>query len=298
MQRSSFLKLGGMTFGALALGNRQLLAALTQDPWKIRMLTDQVGVFTEKGGTILFHLSKEGIVVVDTEFPEQAKHLITELNKKNQAGYRLLINTHHHGDHTGGNIEFKGLVPHLVAHANSLKNQQKVAETQKSADKQYFPDKTFTDTHVEKLGDETIRFRYFGAAHTDGDALIHFEKANIVHMGDLVNNRRYPYVDRTAGASIRNWITVLDKTTRTFDQKTTFVFGHASEGFEVYGKMDDINFMKGYFEKLLAFTQEQIKAGRTREEFVKNTAIPGVTEFVGAGIERSLTATWDELTGV
>lgn len=298
MKRSSFLKMGGLTVGALAFGSRELLAAMGEDPWKIKMLTDQIGVFTEKGGTILFYLSKEGMVVVDTEFPEQAKHLITELNKKSQAGFRLLINTHHHGDHTGGNIEFKGMVPKLVAHDNSLKNQKKVAEAQKSLDNQYLPDKTFTDTHTEKVGDETIRFHYFGAAHTDGDALIHFEKANIVHMGDLINNRRYPYVDRTAGASVRNWVTVLDKTASTFDKDTTFVYGHASEGFEVYGKMPDIRFMQAYFEKLISFTSSEIKAGKSRDEFLKNTSIPGVTEFIGGGIERSLTAAWDELTAV
>ncbi|RYY55313.1 MAG: MBL fold metallo-hydrolase, partial [Chitinophagaceae bacterium] len=183
MKRSSFLKIGGLTFGALAAGHQQLLASLTQDPFTIKMLTPEIGVFTEKGGTILFYLSTEGMVVVDTEFPEQAKHLIAELNKKNDKGFKLLINTHHHGDHTGGNIEFKGMVPQLLAHVNSLKNQRNVAEAQKSSDKQYFPDKTFTDSHVEKVGSETIRFHYFGPAHTDGDALIHFEKANIVHMG-------------------------------------------------------------------------------------------------------------------
>ena len=296
MQRSSFLKLGGLTLGALTLDSRQLLASLVQDPWTIQMLTPEIGVFTEKGGTILFYLSKEGMVVVDTEFPEQAKHLIGELNKKNDKGYRLLINTHHHGDHTGGNIEFKGMVPHLVAHANSLKNQRAVADKQGSADKQFFPDVTFSDTHTEKVGDETIRFHYFGPAHTDGDALIHFEKANVVHMGDLINNRRYPYIDRTAGASITNWVTVLDKTTKTFSKDTQFVYGHASTGFPVYGKVADINAMKDYFEKLIVFAQTEIKAGRTKDEFLKNKAIPGVTEWIGDGIERSLTAAYEEFS--
>jgi glyoxylase-like metal-dependent hydrolase (beta-lactamase superfamily II) len=120
--------------------------------------------------------------------------------------------------------------------------------------------------------------QYFGAAHTDGDALIHFEHADIVHMGDLINNRRYPYIDRTAGASIKNWIAVLEKTTKHFSKKTTFVYGHASDGFEVYGKMDDM------------------KAGTTKEVFIKNTSIPGVTEWVGDGIQRSLVAVYDELT--
>jgi glyoxylase-like metal-dependent hydrolase (beta-lactamase superfamily II) len=297
MNRRIFLRNSAFSFGALSLAHQSLLASFVQEPWTIKMLTEDIGVFTERGGTILFYLSKEGTVVVDTEFPEQANHLIEELKKKSTQPFALLINTHHHGDHSSGNISFKGLTPHVLAHANSLKNQQKVAIAQKSEDKQLYPDQTFTDTISKNIGKEKITLRYFGAAHTDGDALIHFENANIVHMGDLINNRRYPYIDRTAGASVRNWVSVLEKTQQTFDKNTTFVFGHASPGFEVYGKQADISAMKNYFEKLLAFTQAEIKAGKSKEEFLKNTSIPGVTEWVGDGIQRSLTATWEELAG-
>ncbi|PZR26997.1 MAG: MBL fold metallo-hydrolase [Citrobacter freundii] len=296
MDRRNFIRHGALGIGALGLAQNTLLASLIQDPWTIKMLTDTIGVFTERGGTILFYLSKEGTVVVDTEFPEQANHLIGEMKKRSTQPFALLINTHHHGDHTGGNISFKGLTPHVLAHSNSLKNQQKVAAAQKSEDKQLFPDQTFTDTISKNIGGEKITLRYFGPAHTDGDALIHFENANIVHMGDLINNRRYPYIDRTAGASVKNWVKVLDKTEKTFDNNTTFVFGHASTGFEVYGKKPDIVAMRNYFEKLLAFTEAEIKAGKSKEDFLKNTSIPGVTEWVGEGIQRSLTATWDELT--
>lgn len=295
MNRRNFIRHSALGIGALGLAQNSLLAAMTEDPWKIHMLTDTIGVFTERGGTILFFLSKEGPVVVDTEFPEQAGHLITELKKRSTQPFALVINTHHHGDHSSGNIAFKGLTPHVLAHENSLKNQQKAAAAQKSEDKQLYPDQTFTDKITKKIGQESITLHYFGPAHTDGDALIHFENANIIHMGDLINNRRYPYIDRTAGASVRNWVKVLEKTEKTFDNKTTFVFGHASPGFDVYGKKADIVAMRNYFEKLLVFTETEIKAGKTKEDFLKNTAIPGVTEWVGEGIQRSLTATWDEL---
>ncbi len=296
MNRRSFIRHSALGIGALGLAQNSLLAAMVQDPWKIHMLTDSIGVFTERGGTILFYLSKEGTVVVDTEFPEQAGHLITEMKKRSTQPFALVINTHHHGDHSSGNIAFKGLTPHVLAHENSLKNQQKAAAAQKAEDKQLYPDQTFSDKITKQIGKEKITLHYFGPAHTDGDALIHFENANIIHMGDLINNRRYPYIDRTAGASVRNWVKVLEKTEETFDNKTTFVFGHASPGFEVYGKKADIVAMRNYFEKLLAFTEAEIKAGKTKEDFLKNTSIPGVTEWVGEGIQRSLTASWDELT--
>lgn len=296
MNRKNFLQSAALGIGALTFQQSLLAQVFQQEAWKIKMLTDTIGVFTERGGTILFYLSKEGIVVVDTQFPEQSNHLITELKKRSEQPFKLLINTHHHGDHSSGNISFKGLVENVLAHENSKRNQERVAQQSKTEDKQLFPNQTFGKTWSQKIGTEKITLHYFGAAHTDGDALIHFEDANIVHMGDLINNRRYPFIDRTAGASIKNWIEVLEKTTKHFNKKTTFVYGHASEGFEVYGKVDDIKAMQHYFEKLLLFGETEVKAGTTKEAFVKNKSIPGVTEWVGSGIERSLIAVYDELT--
>jgi cyclase len=297
MNRRTFIGKFSLGFAAVTLISQRLFSAgISADPLRIKMLTNEVGVFTEMGGTILFYLSTEGIVVVDTEFPEQSKHLIDELRKKSDKPFQLLINTHHHGDHSSGNISFKGLVPKVLAHANSLKNQKNVATTQKTEDKQLYPDTTFTDTWAGKAGKEKITLRYFGAAHTDGDAMIHLENSNVVHMGDLVNNRRYPFIDRTAGASIQNWIVVLEKAMKTFDSKTTFVYGHASPGFEVYGKKDDLTAMKNYFEKLVDFTTKSLKAGTSKEDFLKTTAIPGVSDWVGDGIQRSLTAAYEEFS--
>ncbi len=294
MLRRDFLRSSALSVGALAVSHHTILKAFIDDPWKIKMLTDDFGVFTEKGGTILFYFSKDGIVVVDSQFPEQSKHLIDELKKRNDKPFHLLINTHHHGDHSSGNISFKGLTDRVLAHENSKKNQQRVAIAQKTEEQQLYPNQVFGSLWSEKVGKEKLTLHYFGPAHTDGDALIHFEHADIVHMGDLINNRRYPYIDQTAGASIKGWIDVLDKTIKKFGNKTTFVFGHASEGFDVYGKKDDIKAMKDYFEKLVAFTEKEIKAGKSKEEFLKNTSIPGVTEWIGTGIERSLTAAWNE----
>ena len=124
MHRRSFIQTSALTIGALTLAQKNLLSAFFDDPWKITMLRNDVGIFTEKGGTIAFFLSKKGIVVVDSQFPDQSKHLIDELKKRSDKPFKLLINTHHHGDHTAGNISFKGIVEHVLAHENSLKNQK------------------------------------------------------------------------------------------------------------------------------------------------------------------------------
>jgi cyclase len=297
MQRRSFLRTTGLSAGLLALAPKDLLASFLQQPaFKITMLRNDVGIFTERGGTIAFHVSKKGIVVVDSQFPDQSKHLIDELKKQHEQPFTYLINTHHHGDHTGGNISFKDMVGHVIGHENCLANYKRVAATQKNEDKQLFQDITFTDTWKQKVGSERIKAHYFGAGHTNGDAIIHFEHANVAHMGDLMFNRRYPAIDRSSGANLKSWTQVLDKTLTTFDNETLFVFGHAFNPEKVTGNKEDIKVFKDYIEKLLAFVDSEIKAGKSKDEIVKAKAIPGVTEMQGNGIDRNLQAAYDELT--
>jgi len=298
MQRRSFLRNTGLTLAGLGLLNKQSLASFLADPaWKIKMLTDEVGIFTEKGGTIMFLLTSKGMVVVDSQFPDTAPHLIGELKKKNTKPFRYLINTHHHGDHTGGNIAFKGVAEHVVAHINSKANQLKVAAEQKTAaNKFHVPDITFgAEGWNKKVGKERISAHYFGPGHTDGDSMIHFEHANIVHMGDLLFNRRHPFIDRTAGASIANWIIVLDKALSTFDAKTQFVCGHSGAGYDVVAQPNDLRAFGDYLGNLLKFTEGEIRLGKTKDEIIKAKEIPGSPEWKGDGIERPLAAAYAEL---
>ena len=297
MERRQFLKNTALTAGSLALLGRKSFAAMLADPtYQFKPLRNNVGMFAESGGTIAWLINKEGIVVVDAEFPDPAKHLIAELQKQSSQPFAWLINTHHHGDHTAGNISFKGIVKNVAAHANSLANQKAAAEKNNKADQQLYPDTTFTETWKVKVGDEHISAHYFGTGHTNGDSMIHFENANIVHTGDLVFNRLYPYIDRSAGASCKHWPLVLEAATKQFDKNTIFVFGHAFDPVKVTGTMEDVKLMKDFMEKLVAYVDGGIKAGKTKEEILSAKAIPGVTEWQGQGIERPLTAAYEELS--
>jgi glyoxylase-like metal-dependent hydrolase (beta-lactamase superfamily II) len=296
MNRRNFIHSSALTLGALTLAQQKVFSAMFDDPWKIKMLRNDVGVFTEKGGTIAFLLSKKGIVVVDAEFPEQSQHLITELKKRSDRPFKLLINTHHHQDHTAGNISFKGIVENVLAHENSLKNQKNVAVAQKIEDKQLYPDQTFTDSWCEKVGKEKICLYYHGTGHTDGDAIIYFENANIVHMGDLMFNRRHPFVDRSAGASMKNWIVALNEVENHFGNDTIFIFGHAADGYEVTGTKDDLRAFAEYLSKMLDFVGGEIKAGKTKDEVLKTTVLPFDTQWKGDGLQRPLQAAYEELT--
>lgn len=296
MHRRSFLQNSLLGMGVITLQKRKIFEAMQPDPWKIKMLTDNIGIFTEKGGTIAFHYAGDGITVVDAQFPDTAPHLIAELKKRKDEPIRLLINTHHHGDHTSGNIAFRGVTSRVLAHENSLTNQKKVAQANNTNDKQYYPTQTFGKEWNEDIGKEKVTLSYYGPAHTNGDAVVHFTHANIVHVGDLVFNRRHPFVDRSAGANMQSWINVLDDTMKNFDKKTVFICGHSGDGYDVTGSMDMLFSFQQYLANVLKFVGNGIKAGKSKEEILKATEIPGSPEWKGDGIERPLTAAYEELT--
>ena len=296
MQRRSFLRNTGLTAGLFALTPKDMFAAFLQQPaYKIKMLRGEVGIFTERGGTIGFYQSADGYVVVDSQFPDPAKHLIEELKKQKEMPFKFLINTHHHGDHTGGNISFKDIADHVVGHENCLANYKRVAEQAKSTDKQLFQDITFDKSWKQKIGKERIRAHYFGAGHTNGDAIIHFENANIAHTGDLLFNQLSPFIDRSAGANIQSWVQVMQKAQKTFDKDTLFVFGHAADPEKITGSLSDLAAFEDYLKRLLDFVDSQIKAGKTKDEIIKAKEIPGIS-WKNSGAERSLTAAYEELT--
>jgi cyclase len=297
MQRRVFLRNAGILAGASLLFQKQALAQFfnTQE-YKIKMLRRNVGIFTERGGTIGFVITDDGIVAIDSQFPDTAQHFITEAKKIKDKPFAYLLNTHHHGDHTSGNIAFKGIAEHVLAHENSLINQRTVAEKNNTMEKQLLPDLTFKDESKIKIGKEKIKGSYFGAGHTNGDAVYHFEEANIVHVGDLMFNKRHPFVDRSAGANISSWIKVLDKIVKEYNKETIYIFGHSLNAGEETGTAEDLKAFQTYLSQVLQFAEAEIKRGVTKEEFIKNTSIPGNTIWSGQGIERPLTAAYEELT--
>src|SRR5690606_8174145 len=160
-----------------------------------------VGYFTMRGGTIGYLVNDDGVVVVDTQFPEPAEAFLKGLATR--SGGRpvdILINTHYHGDHTGGNRVFGGVARRVVAHEKTAEHLRHPPGGGQAPEGQLFPDTTFTESWSADVGDERVTARYYGRAHTSGDALITFERANVVHMGDVMFHRRHPVVDRAAGA--------------------------------------------------------------------------------------------------
>lgn len=297
MERRKFIQHSAWALAMVSLYKTNAFAGLgTKRAYQFKLLRNDVGIFTEQGGTIAWLNGSTGFVVVDAQFPNTSPHVIEELKSLGDKPFKYLLNTHHHGDHTAGNIAFKGLVQQVVAHQNSLINQKIAAEKAKNGDKQLYPDVTFGKGWKAPVGKEKISAYYYGSGHTNGDAVYHFENANIAHLGDLLFNRRYPYIDKDNGAHIGNWITALDKIEQQFDSDTLFIFGHSLDPEKVTGNKDDIRAFRNYLDCVLTFVKAEMKAGKSKEEILKATAIPGAPEWKGDGIQRSLSAAYTELT--
>ena len=216
-----------------------------------------------------------------------------------RARRRILINTHHHGDHTAGNVSFRGVARSVVAHEMAAEHMRRPPGGNPPED-QLFPTTTFTDTWSADVGDERVVASYHGRGHTSGDTFVTFERANVVHMGDLMFHGRHPVVDRAAGATLRNWRTVLERAAQAHDGDTIYVFGHANTDLPVTGDRSDLTRFRDYIEALLEFVTTQVEAGRTRDEILAmREPLEGFREFGAfgrAGPRDPLTTAYQELT--
>jgi cyclase len=273
-----------------------------------RPLRGDVGVFTAKGGTIGWLSSKDALAVIDTQFPDTALICLKGIPGIGTRTIDVTINTHHHRDHTGGNGVFKPVSKTLVAQANVPKLQFEAAKRAEASDKvdpfatiasQVYADTTFTDVWRRELGSEIITAEFRGPAHTGGDAVIVFEKANVVHMGDLVFNRLYPVVDRPGGASIRGWIKSLEDSVAAYPADAIYIFGHGNAKFGVTGTRSDLLVMRDFHSAVLDYVGKQIAAGHDKPTVVALDNLPGFPDFhqpLPNRLGLILGAAFDELT--
>jgi cyclase len=281
-----------------------------------------VGTFTMRGGTVGWLVNPGGVAVVDTQFAAEARALLAGLQERSgNRGVDVLLNTHHHGDHTSGNGVFRGVARRVVAHGMADQHMRRAPQPpqqarapqqppspqpqqtqppQPPAPEPLYPDTTFTHSWSNMVGDERVLAQHHGRAHTSGDAVITFERANVVHMGDLGFNRRHPVVDRAAGASMRNWARVLQHVVDGHARDTIYIFGHAGEGLPVTGSAADVLHFRDYLNAVLEFVERHVAAGRSREEVVAmRMPLAGFEAwgpFGQAGPRDPLTVAYDEVT--
>lgn len=313
MTRREFLRSSlVISAGVAAAGKIGAQAPAAASATEFRALRGDVGIFTGRGGTIGWLASRDSLAVVDTQFPDTALICLKGIPGIGNRTIDATINTHHHMDHTAGNVVFKAASRELVAQANVPRLQFEAAKRAEQSVKfdaridpaagvasQVYAETTFADVWRRQLGREIVTAEFRGPAHTGGDSVVIFEKAGVVHMGDLVFNRIYPFVDRPGGATLRGWIKSLEDSVAAYPPDAIYVFGHGNPRFGVTGTRADLLVMRDFLTGVLEHVQGEIAAGRDKPAIVGLENLPGFPDFNAPLPNRLglvLGAAFDELT--
>jgi glyoxylase-like metal-dependent hydrolase (beta-lactamase superfamily II) len=255
-----------------------------------------IGYFTGRGGTIGYLINADGVLVVDSQYPDSAKAFLEGLAERtNHRPVDVLVNTHHHADHTGGNPAFKGVTKTIVAQTRVPALQKQANDVSTTPAEQVYADATFDELWNHVVGDERVHARTFTPAHTGGDIVVYFERANIVHVGDLVWNSLQTFVDRPGGASAVNWIPVCERIASTYPKDAIYLCGHAKKDLPVVLAQADVLAMRDYLTALVEHVRHEMGAGKSRDEIVSSTAPLAGFEARGPLTKRALEGTYDEL---
>lgn len=232
---------------------------------KATKVAGTVYMITGAGGNIGVSVGDDGVVVIDDQFAPLAPKIEAALKTIVDKPVRFLLNTHYHGDHTGGNEYFANKSTTIVAHENVRKRLESGTsvrgEATPPAPKGALPVITFNDTLTIHLNGEDVKAVHMPHGHTDGDAVIWFTKSNVVHMGDDFFNGTFPFVDTDNGGSVKGLIANLEKVLNTVPDDVKIIPGH--------GALSDKAGLRKFLDTLKA-TQaavaKGIAAGKTAEQ--------------------------------
>ncbi len=270
MNRKNFFKSIGIVLGGMTLSN----FLTTLKTGNFRQLRKGAGIYTRRGGTIGWLITKDAVIVVDSQFPDTARDFYSNLKKITAGRITLLFNTHHHRDHTSGNVFLKNYSNMITAQEDCVRLQIS-RNVGTPLDKNKVTAKvTFEKEWSFNSGDTKVTAHHLCPAHTGGDALIHFVNENIVHMGDLIFNRVYPFVNPKDEASLKGWINFLNYAYNKFDNETLFIYGHSYSPENVFGGREDLKYMANYIEALLEYVGKKVKAGESLENILTAKFIP------------------------
>lgn len=214
-----------------------------------------VYMLSGSGGNIGVFATDEGLVLIDDQFAPLAAKIETAMKTIKAVPLKYIINTHYHGDHTGANGHFGKQAP-IFAHSNVRK---RVKEDNKKSGVD-LPVVTYEHGVTIYLGDEEIQVMHFPNGHTDGDSIVYFKKANVLHMGDLFFQGRFPFIDLKAGGTVKGYLANIKKISNHFSPDVKIIPGHG-ELTDMKGLMEFIDMVEYSVNKVDAALQEGADSG-------------------------------------
>ena len=216
---------------------------------------ENIYMLTGAGGNIAISIGNDGVFMIDDQFAPLSEKIIAAIKTISDKPIKFLVNTHFHGDHTGGNANFAKTGTMIIAHENVRKRLLE------NDDSSALPVITFSEDATFYMNDNDIFITHVHQAHTDGDALVYFAQSNVLHTGDTFFNGRFPYIDINRGGSIDGDIEAAKKGLMLVNADTKIIPGHGKIG----TKTDYQNYLEMLIE-IRANVKEAITLGKTEEE--------------------------------
>jgi glyoxylase-like metal-dependent hydrolase (beta-lactamase superfamily II) len=264
-----------------------LAATVQSDEVKIATVpvSDQIFMITGKGGNIGLFIGKDGTFLIDDQFAPLTDRIIAAIKAAGGDVPKFLINTHYHGDHTGGNENLGRGGTLIFSHDNVRErlstgsfieafNMKRAAVLLEG-----LPVVTFSEDISFHINDDTVRTIHVPHAHTDGDSFIYFEAANVIHAGDIFFNGFYPFIDVHHGGSVKGMIMATDKLLALADSDTQIIPGHGPLGNKA---------QLTSYRLMLATAYERLKelkeGGKTVQEAIAAQPLADLEQVWGDGL--------------
>ncbi len=251
--------------GLIATGALSLAVSAYQQPQgpktiEVDKIKDNLYVLKGGGGNTAVFVTSNGVVVVDAKNPGWGQPILDKIKTLTDKPVTTLINTHTHGDHVSGNVEFPATVD-IIVQENTKANMEKM-DIFKQNNGKGMPKRTFKDKLSVGKGSDQVDLYYFGRGHTNGDAFIVFPSLRTMHAGDIFASKNIPLIDTSNGGSAFEIGRTLQKAHDNIKNVDTIITGHSQTTMTWQDLQDYATFNKG----LVSWVQEQMKAGKSADE--------------------------------
>ena len=257
-----------IALGALGAVRAQQAPANAPKVIEVEKVKDNLYVLRGGGGNTAVFITATGVVVVDAKNPGWGQPILDEIKKLTPKPVTTLINTHTHGDHVSGNVEFPATVE-VIAQENTKVNMEKMPIF-KEHNNVGLPKRAFKDKMTLGKGADQIDLYYFGRGHTNGDAFVVFPALRVAHAGDIFAGKTVPLVDEANGGSMAEISDSLLKAYNGIKNVDTVINGHSP----TQTTWADLKEYSDFNKDLVAWMQSELKAGKTPAQAAAEWKLP------------------------